>query len=204
MTAASALPRRPALVPVDMQRAFGVPPWGGSFAAVDARGGALLAAWRDAGQPVLHVRHDSVNGASPLHAGSPGHAFREGFAPRPDEPLIAKSVNCAFIGTDLELRLRRLHVDAVVFFGFTTDRCVSTTARIASNLGFATWVAGDACAAFDVTAPDGRMFPAELVHAVHLATIAAEFGRVADTGALVAQVAASGAAPAFAESGRPC
>src|SRR5690606_1235015 len=105
----------------------------------------------------------------------------------------AKSVNCAFVGTDLELRLRRLGTDGLgadtlVLFGISTDMCVSTTARIASNLGFRTVIAGDACAAFDLPDGAGGTIAAEQVHAVHLATLAAEFAQVATTAALLEAV----------------
>eukprot|EP01040_Poterioochromonas_malhamensis_P021082 gene21082-25343_t len=105
------------LIPVDMQRGFDDPSWPPRWNTdVDARGQALLAVWRSAGWPVVHVRHDSVEPGSTLSPGQPGNAFRPGFEPRVGEGLVSKSVNSAFIGTDLDLRLRRLGVDTAVVF----------------------------------------------------------------------------------------
>lgn len=175
-----------ALIPIDMQRAFDEPSWPRrNNPDIDANGQRLLAAWRGKGLPVIHVRHDSVDPASTLRPGLPGHAFRPGFEPQGDEPVVPKSVNCAFIGTDLDLRLRRLGIRTVVLFGIATDQCVSTTARIAANLGYSTVVAGDACACFDLPAPDGGIIPAEEIHRAHLATLAFEFARVMDMQALL-------------------
>jgi nicotinamidase-related amidase len=171
-----------ALIPIDIQRGFDLPPWGRrNNPGMESRGLRLLQAWRCAGQPIFHVRHDSIAPASSLRPGQIGNAFRPGFEPLDDEPVIAKSVNCAFIGTDLELRLRRARIDRLVLFGISTDMCVSTTARVASNLGFETLVVGDACFCFDQIGVDGRNIAAEALHDAHLATLHAEFAQVLDT-----------------------
>ena len=64
---------------------------------------------------------------------------------RPAVQLVAKSVNSAFIGTDLDLRLRCPRANAVVVFGMRTDMCVSSTAHSAANLGWPVNVVRDAC-----------------------------------------------------------
>ena len=175
-----------ALLPIDVQRGFDHPPWGRrDNPAMEGNGRRLLAAWRAAGFPLIHVRHDSVVAGSSLAPGHPGNAFREGFEPLPGEPVVAKSVNAAFIGTDLDLRLRRLGVDTVVLFGISTDMCVSTTARVAANLGYRTIVVGDACQCFDLPDGAGGTIPAEDIARAHLATLRAEFAEVADTAAVV-------------------
>jgi nicotinamidase-related amidase len=186
---------RTALLPIDVQQAFDDPRWGTrDNPAMEANGLRLVEAWRARGWPLLHVRHDSVTPGSTLHPLHPGNAFKPGYGPRGDEPVVAKSVNAAFIGTDLELRLRRLDVDAVVVFGITTDMCVSTTARVAANLGFRVAVAGDACACFGHVGRDGRAIAAGDVARVHLATLHAEFAEVVDADALLARIGSKMAA----------
>lgn len=181
------LPDHATLLPIDMQRAFDSPPWPRrSNPALDDNGLALLARWRALGRPIIHVRHDSVQPGSTLAAGLPGHAFRAGFTPLDGEALVGKSVNAAFIGTDLDLRLRRLGARTIVMFGITTDQCVSTTARVGANLGYDVVVVADACAAFDLNDRQGNVISAEEVHRIHLATLAFEFGRVADTQEMLA------------------
>jgi nicotinamidase-related amidase len=180
---------RTALLPIDVQRAFDDPRWGRrDNPAMEANGLRLLAAWRAQGWPVLHVRHDSIEPGSTLAPSHPGNAFKPGYGPVGDEAVIPKSVNAAFIGTDLEVRLRRLDVAQVVVFGITTDMCVSTTTRVASNLGFRTALVGDACACFDLVGVDGRTVAAEDVARVHLATLNAEFAEVLGTDALLARI----------------
>ena len=98
--------------------------------------------------------------------------------PQEGEPVVEKRVNSCFIGTDLEEKLQREGIRSLAICGLTTDHCVSTTARMAGNLGFATYVISDACATFDRQGPDGKVFPAEEVHEVALASLHGEFATV--------------------------
>src|SRR5690606_24369008 len=75
--------------------------------------GRLLAAWRASGLPLFHIKHDSTRPDSPFHPTSPGNAIMDVARPLAGEPLIAKNVNGAFVGTDLEQRLRDAGVDTV-------------------------------------------------------------------------------------------
>jgi nicotinamidase-related amidase len=53
--------------------------------------------------------------------------------------------------------------------------CVETTARMAGNLGFDTYLAHDACAAGNRRSPDGVEFEADTVHRMSVANLHAEF-----------------------------
>ena len=145
---------------------------------MDANGGALLAAWRRARRPILHVRHDSATPGSSLAPDQPGNAFRPGFEPLAGEAVVSKSVNSAFIGTDLDLRLKRLGARHVVTFGISTDMCVSTTVRTGANMGWDMVLVPEACDCFDLPDGKGGTIPAERVHEVHVATLAFEFARI--------------------------
>lgn len=175
------------LIPIDVQRAFDEPAWGRrNNPEMEARALALLAAWRRAGRPVVHVKHNSTEPASTLRPDCPGNAFKPGFEPAACEVLIEKTVNAAFIGTTLEADLRARGLGQIVLFGITTDMCVSTTARVGANLGFRVVVVGDACHTFDQRAPDGESLSAELLHRAHLTTLNTEFARVANTDEVIA------------------
>lgn len=177
------------LLPIDMQQAFDAAPWPRRWNdKVDENGLAVLEAWRAAGRPIIHVRHDSVEPGSTLTLGQPGNAFRPGFGPQGDEPLVTKSVNASFIGTDLDLRLRRMGVDTVVLFGISTDMCVSTTMRVGANMGYRMILVADACDCFDLPDGQGGTIPGEQIHRAHVATLGVEFGQVTTAGELVAAV----------------
>ncbi|EKF20409.1 cysteine hydrolase family protein [Nitratireductor pacificus] len=175
------------LLLVDYQQAFDHAPWPRRWNGdVDRNGKTLLAAWRAAGRPVIHVRHDSVEPGSTLRPGQPGNALRPGFEPLAGEELVSKSVNSAFIGTDLDLRLRRLGAKQVVACGISTDMCVSTTIRTGANMGWPMTLVADACDCFDLPDGKGGTVPAEAVQAAHVATLGFDFCTVTDTQALVA------------------
>src|SRR3546814_11868525 len=90
-----------ALSSIDMHKGFDVPAWPPRWnSAGDRHGRALLEAWRRAGLPIFHVRHDSIEDGSTLRPDHPGNALRDGFTPVGDEALITKSVNAAFIRSE--------------------------------------------------------------------------------------------------------
>jgi nicotinamidase-related amidase len=179
---------RAVLLPIDMQQAFDAAPWPCRWNEKgDANGLTLLAAWRAAKRPIIHVRHDSVQPGSTLAPGCPGNAFREGFGPQGEELLITKSVNSAFIGTDLDQQLRKVGAKHVVAFGISTDMCVSTTVRMGANLGWDMLLVPEACDCFDLPCPyGGAWLAAKQVHDAHVATLAFEFCRLASVDELTA------------------
>ena len=170
----------PALLLIDIQDGIG---WEGrNNPAAEQQAARLLAAWREAGRPVIHVRHLSTEPESLLRPELPGSAIKEEVRARSTgEPVVEKQVNSAFIGTGLEERLREQGIERVVIAGLTSDHCVSATARMAGDLGFDVYVVADATATFARTGPDGEHLPAEQVHAVSLATLEGEFATVVRT-----------------------
>lgn len=164
--------------------------WGGARNNPDAEGNALklLMAWRAAALPIFHIRHDSTSPESALRLDRPGGAFKPAFLPRAGEIEIVKHVNSGFIGTTLDVDLRALGVDKLTVAGLSTIHCVSTTVRMAGNLGFDVNLVGEACATFDRTAADGTVYPAQLVHDLSLANIDGEFCDVVTVQAALAAI----------------
>lgn len=163
----------------------------------------LLAAWRMTGRRCVHIRDDSLDPASPFAPGQPGNTIKKIVAPLPDEWLIAKHVHSAFIGTDLEARLRGAGITTLVITGLVANHCVESTARMAGNLGFDTYVVGDATAAYDGTGPDGTRFAADVIHAMTLMNLHKEFATITSTDAVLAAVAsASGTSAPVGDASR--
>ena len=172
------------LILIDIQTGFNDQVWGErNNPNAEDRAGELLAHWRSQGLPVVHIQHVSTTPGSPL-SGS-GLAFKPQVAPLPDEVVIQKSVNSAFIGTDLEEHLAAIGASALTICGLTTPHCVSTTTRMAANMGYDVRLVADACAAFTSTADtsfdDGPPLSAEDVHRAALAHLHGEFAQVCQT-----------------------
>jgi nicotinamidase-related amidase len=175
---------QPALLLVDIQQGFeNEVYWGGARNHPDAEKNAarLLDVWRGHGFPVIHVKHNSVNPQSPLASGKIGNEIQRIVQPKEGEPVIGKSVNSAFIGTDLEQRLHDKEIRQLVVVGLTTDHCISTTVRMAGNLGFDTYVVNDATATFPKAGFDGKRYSAETIHETALASLNEEFATVLNT-----------------------
>ncbi len=190
------LDRNTALIVVDLQIGFDDPNWGArNNPGAETRVAVLLDAWRTAGAPVLHVHHRSTGLAGSFRPGTRGSEPKPEAVPRAGELVLEKRVNSAFIGTGLETHLRRSGVVAVVVVGLTTNHCISTTVRMAGNLGFETYVVADATATFDRAGADGRLRPAEEVHNAALGDLQDEFAEVVDTKSTLAALTASVAAP---------
>lgn len=180
---------RTALLIIDVQQGFDSPKWGErNNPDAEQKLAALLAAWRAARRPVIHVQHLSRSPESPLRPGQPGCEIHPLVAPLPGEAHFTKDVNSAFIGTRLEEHLREHGMQSLVIGGLTTDHCVSTSVRMAANLGFDTTVVSDGTATFAKVAHDGRRYTAEEIHRTALASLHEEFATILTTDEVIARL----------------
>ena len=135
----------------------------------------LLEAWRKAGHTVAFTRHDSREAASPLKFSLPTGEQKPGFETRNGEIVVEKDVNSGFIGTSLEVQLRRGGINRLVIAGFFTNMCIETTTRMAGNLGFDTYLVHDCCATSNRIGIDGTDYEPEQVHDMTVANLHGEF-----------------------------
>ena len=166
----------PALLLIDVQKAFDEPFWGNrNNPDAESNIALLLSKWRKHGLPVIHVKHCSTEPNSPLRPELPGNEFKDEAQPIAGEKQFRKSVNSAFIGTALDKYLEGHDISSLVIVGLTTDHCVSTTTRMAANLGFDVTLISDATATFDRQGHDGVLYSADEMHRVNLASLNGEF-----------------------------
>ncbi len=182
------LPDGTALIVIDVQKGLDEQDYWGerNNPGAEQNMARLLDAWRQRGWAIYHIQHQSKNPKSPLRPNYEGNQIKDSVKPQPGEPVLQKKENSAFIGTDLEERLRAANQGTVVLTGLTTDHCISSTARMAANLGFSTIVVSDATATFERHSPlTSRHFTGDEIHEVELTSLSGEFATIAETEALL-------------------
>lgn len=162
-----------ALIVIDVQQGFADSKWGPrNNPAAEDNIVALTAAWQEAHDPIVVVRHDSVEPASPLRPGQPGNDLQpilDGIRPA---LLFGKHVNSAFHGeVDLHTWLTGRGISEIVLCGIQTNMCVETTTRVAGNLGYDVTLAIDATYTFDAKGPDGSVLSADQLYAATAANL---------------------------------
>ena len=174
--------RETGLLLIDVQKGVNVlDHWGGGKTGrrnnpqAEERMHDLLAHWRETGLPVFWTRHDSREVRSPLKFGLQTGEQIDGFEVAPGEIVIEKDVNSAFVGTELELRLRQRGVTRLVVAGFFTNFCVETSVRMAGNMGYDTYLAHDACATCNRIGPNGTDYDPQLLHDISVSNLHGEF-----------------------------
>ena len=175
---------QPALILINLQKAFDDnAAWGNerNNPTAEDKASELLEIWRKHQLPVFHVKHCSLNTDSLFHESNKGNDFKDEVKPISGEVIIKKKVHSAFIETNLQEQLERKKITKLVIVGMTTDSCVSTTARMAGNYGFDTYVVSDATATFNKKGLDGENFPADLVQGITMAGLQDEFATILTT-----------------------
>ena len=185
-------PSEAALLVIDLQKAIDHPKWAKAGPRNNPQAEAnvkkLLARWRKAQWPVYHIKHNSTDPKSPYRPRQPLNAFKPEAMPLPGESIITKFTNSAFIGTDLEDRLRNSSHATLVIAGVITNNSVEATVRTAGNLGFAVFLAEDACFTFARKDWNGKLRTAEEVHSMSLANLDGEYCKVVRTAAILRAV----------------
>lgn len=145
----------------------------------------LLAKARELSVPVIHIQHRGSAGGL-FDPGTSAFDFAAQAKPVAGETVIQKGLPNAFAGTSLKAELDVLGAQTLVLAGFMTHMCVSSTARAALDLGFATVVVSDASATRDLPATDGEgVVSAADLHRSELAALSDRFSIVCPVAKLV-------------------
>lgn len=175
-----------ALVLIDLQKCMADPsrpPRNNPMA--EANAARLLTAWRERREPIIHVRHLSLEPISGFFAGQRGAEFQDAFVPDEGEHVVDKHVTDAFAGSGLERHLHLRSIRRLVFAGVATNYSVEATVRSAACLGFTAIVACDACFTFSRRDVEGSMRTAEEIHVASLSNLCGEYASLRTTAELL-------------------
>ena len=173
--------KNPALIIIDVQKAFLEKDYPGikrNNTNAELVCGNILNKWRKNDLNVIHVRHSSTNPESKLHKSKPGFEFNDYVKPKNNEIVLTKNVNSAFIGTGLDEILKILNINTLVIVGMTTNHCISTTVRMAGNLGYETFLISDSTACYNTKGLDGKEIDCEIIYEASIASLSGEFAEI--------------------------
>lgn len=169
-----------ALIVVDIQNDYfpeGKWPLVGADAAAD-NAVRIIQAFRDAGDSVVHIRHEFAADDAPFFTpGSNGAKLHPKVLNRAYEPVVLKHFVNAFRETELQAILAEQGIDTLVIVGSMSHMCVDGVTRAAADLGYNVTVIHDACATRDLEF-NGVIVPANLVHAAFMASLGFAYASV--------------------------
>lgn len=177
-----------ALLIIDMQNDYFE---GGKFTlsetdAAAANAASILAGFRAANLPVIHIRHEVLRKPAPFfEPNTVGAEIHSSVAPTGNEPVITKNFPNGFRDTDLLEQLQTFGITDLVITGAMSHFCIDATTRAAVDLGYGCTVAHDACATRDLEF-DGVAVPAAQVHASFMAALAMGYGAILPTQQVIA------------------
>lgn len=143
----------------------------------------LLVAARAAGAKIIHVAHKGAAGGM-FDRGAHRGAIVDALTPIAGEAVVEKIRPNGFSDTNLAEIVGPAGTP-VIFAGFMTHNCVSSTARAAKDLGYGITIAADACTTRDLPSASGTI-SARALHEAELAGLADHHGAVVNVAALIA------------------
>jgi len=169
-----------ALIAIDIQNdyfadgAFALP----AMETATDQAAALIARFRAAGAPVIHIQHIMNRPNPPFFiAGSFGEEIAGAVKPEANEPVVTKNYPNSFRDTTLTVTLKDLDVSNLVIVGAMTNNCVAATTRAATDFGYQVTVAHDACAAANLQFQE-TVVPSDIVHATIMAAMGMQGAQV--------------------------
>jgi nicotinamidase-related amidase len=107
-------------------------------------------------------RRNGLEGTTALLRGNPGFEIVPEMDVGPSDIIIDKTANGAFTDTDLDRVLRAQGIRNLMFSGVTTDVCVHTTLREATDRNYVNLLIEDCCSSGDAFAHEA---------AIHMTTV---------------------------------
>jgi len=176
-----------ALVLIDYQNEYvdGAMPLGDAGAKAIANARLLLDRARQQGLPIFHITHHGAENGNVFDPLSANVEIVEQLQPQDGETVIAKKYPNAFYDTQLQSLISAVEKKQIIFAGFMSHMCVSSSVRAAFDLGFDSFVCHDACATRDLPSATRKPISAEIMHDTAMAALQDRFAAMVTTDELV-------------------
>lgn len=176
-----------AVVLIDYQNEYidGAMPLGqaGTNAIANAR--LLLDKAREQEIPIFHITHHGADNGNVFDPLSSNVEIIAELQPKAGETVIVKKHPNAFYDTQLQALISAAQKQQIIFAGFMSHMCVSSSVRAAFDLGFDSFVCHDACATRDLPDYEKDKISADIIHATAMAALQDRFAALVTTDALI-------------------
>ena len=176
-----------AIVLIDYQNEYvdGAMPLGQAGTKAIANARLLLDKARAQAIPVFHITHHGEDNGNVFDPLSSNVEIIEQLQPHDGETVITKKHPNSFHDTQLQAFITAAQKKQIIFAGFMSHMCVSSTARAAFDLGFDSFVCHDACATRDLPSATRDTISAEVMHDTAMAALQDRFAAMVTTDELV-------------------
>lgn len=176
-----------AVVLIDFQNEYvdGAMPLGDLGASATAKARLLLDKARQDSIPVFHIAHHGQDNDKVFDPLSSKVEIVDSLQPVDNEKKIVKMHPNAFYDTSLQELIKATGKQQIVFAGFMSHMCVSSSVRAAFDLGFESFVCHDACATRDLPDVKGEVIKADEVHNAAMAALQDRFAALVATDEVV-------------------
>ena len=172
-----------AIVMIDFQNEYvdGAMPLGDAGSKATANARLLLDKARNKNIPIFHVTHHGQDNDKIFNPLSSKVDIIDSLQPLDGEKTIVKMHPNAFYNTELQALIESAGKQQLIFAGFMSHMCVSSSVRAAFDLGFENFVCHDACATRDLPSVTGQIITASTVHDSAMAALQDRFSALVAT-----------------------
>ena len=176
-----------AIVMIDFQNEYvdGAMPLGDAGSKATANARLLLDKARKEAIPIFHIAHHGQDNDKVFDPLSSKVDIVDSLQPLDGEKTIVKMHPNAFYDTELQALIKSAGKQQIIFAGFMSHMCVSSSVRAAFDLGFESFVCHDACATRDLPSVNGQTITASVVHDSAMAALQDRFAALVATDKLI-------------------
>ena len=176
-----------AIVFIDYQNEYvdGAMPLGQAGSKATANAQRLLDKARKQDIPIFHIAHHGADNGNVFDPLSANVDIVDQLKPLDGEKTITKKHPNAFYDTQLQALISASGKQQVIFAGFMSHMCVSSSVRAAFDLGFQNFVCHDACATRALPDYKRETISAEVMHDTAMAALQDRFAALVSTDDLV-------------------